>query len=100
MEKESPLIDLYLQTMCENNIISNSTFSWWGAYLNNNKDKTVIYPTPWFGVAKQDISTKDLCPKNWIILPNKIKISHTFKGYYIWWKKRTDFYFRTHFKTL
>lgn len=42
-------IDLFLQTLCSSHIISNSTFSWWGAFLSN--DKHPIYPSKWFGPA-------------------------------------------------
>ena len=47
--------DLYLMSMCENNIIANSSFSWWGAWLNKNNNK-VIYPSSWFGVSFLDTS--------------------------------------------
>jgi|688.fasta_scaffold196819_2 hypothetical protein len=56
--------DLYLMSMCENNIIANSSFSWWGAWLNDNKNKKVIYPSNWFGVPFLD--TSEIGCENWI----------------------------------
>jgi hypothetical protein len=61
------LEDLMLMSNCSHNIIANSSFSWWGAYLNQNKDKVVIGPKKWFGLAgPQD--QEDTLPKNWIKL--------------------------------
>lgn len=73
-DAESPVIDLYLQSFCRHNIISNSTFGWWGAWLNPDREKKVIYPTPWFtSVCK--LNAKDLCPATWIKEPAAEKIS-------------------------
>ena len=41
--------EIILMSLCDNNIINNSTFGWWGAYFNFNKDKIVCYPEAWFG---------------------------------------------------
>lgn len=56
--------DLQLMSCCKHNIIANSSFSWWGAWLNNYKDKIVIAPKKWFNNPNMD--TKDLIPENWI----------------------------------
>jgi len=65
IDGEEDYIDLYLMSMCEHNIIANSSFSWWGAYLNTNKTKKIIAPKKWFGVTKS-ITTVNIISKNWI----------------------------------
>jgi hypothetical protein len=58
--------DLRLMSLCKHNIIANSSFSWWGAWLNTNKSKIVIAPKKWF--ALNDINYSDVIPENWIKL--------------------------------
>jgi hypothetical protein len=57
---------LLLMSASNHNIIANSTFSWWAAYLNQTPDKIVVCPSAWFGAANFDKTTKDLLPPNWI----------------------------------
>jgi hypothetical protein len=57
--------DMRLMSACYHNIIANSSFSWWGAWLNANQTKTVIAPKDWFNNA---VDTSDLIPKTWIRL--------------------------------
>ncbi len=67
IEGELDYHDLYLMSRCRDQIISNSSFSWWAAYLNPNPNKVVIAPDPWFNPA-YGLDTKDLIPSDWIIL--------------------------------
>lgn len=59
-------LDLYAISMCEHNIICNSTFGWWGAYLNENQNKKVIAPNKWFGPSSSHLNSSDIVPDNWI----------------------------------
>ncbi len=85
---EPPAIDLYLQTLCSNNIISNSSFAWWGAYLNPNKDKTIIAPWPWLGISHRgEIKRSDINPSDWILVRNR-SVYWKFKGFSLYLFKR------------
>lgn len=57
---------MLMMSVCDHNIIANSTFSWWGAYLNANKDKIVCCPDIWFGPGMHHNEIGDLIPSNWI----------------------------------
>ena len=57
--------DLCLMSMCQDFIISNSTFAWWGAWLGNGIGKRVLIPTPWYGPGLSHINTDDLYPDEW-----------------------------------
>ncbi|MGY3802534.1 alpha-1,2-fucosyltransferase [Pigmentibacter ruber] len=64
-KEENPIEDLRLMSNCKNNIIANSTFSWWGAYLNSNENKIIIAPKNWFSNA--DLNSKiDIIPSSWV----------------------------------
>jgi hypothetical protein len=58
---------MILMSSCRYNVIANSTFSWWAAYLNNHSKKVVLYPSAWFGPNKSH-DTKDLFPSTFIRL--------------------------------
>lgn len=57
---------MLLMACCDSHIIANSTFSWWGAYLNRKPNKTVCYPSVWFGPILRHNYLEDMFPESWI----------------------------------
>jgi len=66
VEGQKNFEDLYLMSLCDHMITSNSTFSWWSAYLNTNPGKKIIARSPWIMKIESNIS--DVVPDDWIII--------------------------------
>lgn len=66
VEDEPPLVDLYLSSMCQHNILSNSSFACWGALLNTNSEKHVYYPHPYLGIGMRKLDNmRHTLPATW-----------------------------------
>jgi len=68
IDKNIDFVDMCMMSLCDHNIIANSTFSWWGAWLNPNPYKKVIAPSNWLGPEIKHLQTDDIYCKNWIII--------------------------------
>jgi len=66
--EDKDYIELFLMSLCKHNIISSSSFSWWGAWLNKNDNKKVIAPAKWFGTIESNYLDIDIVPESWIKL--------------------------------
>ena len=62
-------LDMYFMSLCKHNIIANSTFSWWGAWLNANPYKKVAAPSQWFNLSNSPVG--DIIPTEWEIISCK-----------------------------
>ena len=93
---EKDYIELFLMSKCHDNIIGNSTFSWWGAYLNKNKNKTVLMPNRWYNINNHNYVFNDIVPKDFKVLYITnitfvtayfdVSNKHNKKSYYEWMK--------------
>lgn len=68
VENGDTIGDMELMSSCEHNIIANSSYSWFGAYFNQNPNKIVIGPKVWFGPGNSQLNTSTIIPENWIKL--------------------------------
>jgi hypothetical protein len=68
-DPERPWEDMALMARCRHHVIANSSFSWWGAWLNRSHDKIVVAPRAWFAPAElKKRNTADLYPPGWILI--------------------------------
>lgn len=68
-DERAPWEDMFLMARCQHNIIANSSYSWWGAWLNTHDGRRVIAPARWFAPAKlASTNVLDMFPEDWILL--------------------------------
>jgi hypothetical protein len=65
--KNDNIMDFIMMSLCNINIVGNSTFSWWSAFLNQNQNnKVIVTENEWFGPGYKHFNLKDTFPKEWI----------------------------------
>lgn len=89
VESQPIYIQFYIMTLCHNIIISNSTFSWWAAFLNIHDNKKVFYPKHWYyPYDKKKLSSRDLIPQEWIAINNVLEHKYYPQFIKCFWKHR------------
>jgi len=68
IEKQPDVLDMFLMSRICHNIIANSSFSWWGAWLNQIDAQTVVAPSRWYGPKNSHLQRKDLTPPSWDVM--------------------------------
>ena len=68
IEGETDVVDLYFMSLLNNNIIGNSTFSFWGAWLNQSENKRVIAPKKWYGPKNAHLEDHEIIPPTWEVM--------------------------------
>lgn len=70
MENSTAIVDMYLMSRCDHNLIANSSFSFWGAYLNKNRKKRVVCPHDYIGASAPEVMymNGNWYPSDWIAL--------------------------------
>lgn len=58
-------LDMQIMSLAKHNIIANSTYSWWSAWLNNNPDKIIIAPSNWYNPSMKELRNLDIVPEGW-----------------------------------
>ncbi len=82
IENEPVLVQLYIHTFCNHNIVSNSTFSWWGACLNRHSHRRVIMPSMWYGIAMRGRASY-LYFEDAEVITNHYSLLMLLKAYYL-----------------
>jgi hypothetical protein len=69
-DTQNQFVDLCVMTLCDHNVIANSSYSWWGSWLNRTQGKKVVAPKAWFNPAQHlaSLNTKDLYQPDWIVI--------------------------------
>lgn len=68
VDTKSDVVDFYLMSRMKDNIIANSSFSWWAAWINKNDNKHVIAPKKWFGPKNKHLYSGDIIPNDWEVI--------------------------------